>query len=184
MSITIIALPALLVNVIGPVITPVAASVIAGIGAGTIKKTVDVLNNRKIDTNEDNCTCNIIKDLMQKELKTTIVNKDTLIKTLQEHGAYIMESENDYVLCSIEDFTLKFEKNSTIETDPYYLTIEYRNGENKLDSLIENISSEYIQNVQEASYNKIKERIGENNFTIEEEEIYDDDTIVITVNLE
>ena len=49
---------------------------------------------------------------------------------------------------------------------------------------MQDIGNEYTINAQEVSYNKIKERLEEQNLDIENEEIYDDNTIVLTVNLE
>ena len=63
------------------------------------------------------------------------------------------------------------------------MQITYVSDKN-LNEFVENIASEYTANVQEVSYNKIKERLAEKNLEIYEEEIYDDNTIVLTVNLD
>ena len=52
------------------------------------------------------------------------------------------------------------------------------------DEKINDISSEYGMNVQEASYLSIVEKLKENNMEIEEETVEDDNTIVLTINLE
>ena len=46
------------------------------------------------------------------------------------------------------------------------------------------LNSEYAINVQEQSYNHIMEKLKDNNMTVEDEEIQEDNTIVITVNLD
>ena len=53
-----------------------------------------------------------------------------------------------------------------------------------VDDLVNDIGSEYCANAQEISYNKIKERLEKQNLTIDDEEIYDDNTIVLTINLD
>ena len=45
------------------------------------------------------------------------------------------------------------------------------------------MTSEYTMNAQEASYFKIKEKIEEKNYSIESEEVFDDNTIVLTINI-
>ena len=58
------------------------------------------------------------------------------------------------------------------------------NSDTELEDIVKDINDEYRANAQEISYNKIKERLEAQNLTIDEEEIYDDNTIVLTVNLE
>lgn len=67
---------------------------------------------------------------------------------------------------------------------PYTLEISYNKNLNASDELVQNLGMEYNANAQEASYNKIQERLRDQNLTIDEEEVYEDNTIVLTVNLE
>ena len=121
-----------------------------------------------------------LENLYNKEFSTTIMDKDVLLKTLKEHGATNIEENGNDITCDCEAFHLFFKKN---KDEAYTLKISYNNGY-KLDELVENLGNEYTSNAQEISYNKIKERLEEQNLEIEEEEIYDDNTIVLTVNLE
>ena len=63
------------------------------------------------------------------------------------------------------------------------MQISYVSDKN-LNEFVENIGAEYTANAQEISYNKIKERLADKSLEIYEEEIYDDNTIVLTVNLD
>lgn len=121
-----------------------------------------------------------LEEFCNKKLKTIIMDKDTLLKTLEEHGATnIIESCGD-ISCECDSFHLDFSKELN---GPYMLNISYKK-EDGLSELIADLSNEYSTNAQELSYERIKERLEIQNLKIEEEEVYDDNTIVLTVNLE
>ena len=76
---------------------------------------------------------------------------------------------------------LTFEKPSADK--PYNVRIsclEHNNAEEKLNDL----NGEYALNVQEDAYLHILDKLKENNMQIEQEEVMDDNTIVLTVNIE
>ena len=106
------------------------------------------------------------------------MDKKILFKTLEEHGVKNIVEEFGKIKGEIDTYQLSFEK---LEEDkPYFLTISYleqNNPEEKLNDL----SSEYAMNVQEESYLSIIEKLKENNMEIEEEEVLEDNTIVLTV---
>lgn len=122
----------------------------------------------------------VLEELFSKKFTTIIMDKETLLKTLEEHGATnIIESCGD-ISCECDSFHLDFYKE---ENAPYSLNISYKK-EDGVNELLTDLSNEYSTNAQEVSYEKIKERLEIQNLRIEEEEIYDDNTIVLTVNLE
>ncbi len=49
---------------------------------------------------------------------------------------------------------------------------------------INDLNSEYTMNVQESVYLKILDKLKSNNMQLESEEVEDDNTIVVTVNLD
>ena len=51
-------------------------------------------------------------------------------------------------------------------------------------NMVQDINTEYAMNVQEETYIKLKERLEEKHMEIEHEEVLDDDSIVITVNID
>ena len=69
------------------------------------------------------------------------------------------------------------------EKAQYFLIIKYLDDFN-VDLEVTSINNEYAINVQEQSYNQIIENLKNNNMEIEDEEIQDDNTIVITVNVD
>ena len=122
----------------------------------------------------------VLEKICNKEFKTIIMDRDALLKTLEEHGATdIMESQGD-ISCECEAFHLDFYKKIN---EPYTVRISYK-SEQGINELLTDLGNEYSTNAQEISYNKIMENIRTQNLTIETEEVYDDDTIVLTINLE
>jgi hypothetical protein len=141
----------------------------------------DINKNMEIKQNGDiHLNHKALDALYNKDFDTNIMDKALLIKTLEEHGATNIQDINDNIICDCETFHLEFTKQENL---PYKIKITYNNAYN-LDEFVDNIGNEYTSNAQEASYNKIKERLEEQNLEIEQEEIYDDNTIVLTVNLE
>ncbi len=115
-----------------------------------------------------------------KEYETIFNDKDLLIKTLQEHGVTDLELRNDNIYCKIEEFKLKFFKDANM---PYKFEITHCANVD-IEETINNLDSEYAKNVQEATYLKIKERLAKNNLQIDDEEILEDDSIMLTINLD
>ena len=175
MSCTVIAVPWLLYQAIGAVI---AASAATSIASKAVKKE---------EMQENDTTCeevNVItaKHFMEKSFETAFMDKDVLIKTLEEHGVVnINTTDFGRITGQVDSYTLSFEKPS--EDKPYFLTVtclDTDNAEEKMNDL----SSEYALNVQEEAYLSIIDKLKDNNMEIEEEEVLDDNTIVLTVNID
>ena len=63
------------------------------------------------------------------------------------------------------------------------MKISAKQSEN-IEEKVEDLNSEYALNVQEDTYLSVVENLKNNNMEIESEEVMDDNTIVLTVNLE
>ncbi len=155
MSITVTSIPILLLSEIVPELT------------GAIKY------HKGIETSN--------QDFKEINFDTIIMDKTILLKTLIEHEMQNIVEKDNRILCNCEDFYLEFYKIN--EEKPYNLKISCFEQKN-IKEFVNNISSQYSINTQEASYNKIKERLKEQNLEIEDEEVFEDNTIVLTVNLE
>lgn len=180
MSTTITAVPFLLITAANIAVTAGLTVISTGIAelpyiAKAVKEGLSSSEKIKIHLSEEEA-----EELFSKDFQTSFNNKDLLIKTLEEHGAENIQTDENYISCDCEELHLEFFKD---ENMPYFMRISYKNSDN-LDQLIDDINTEYRANAQEISYNKIKERLEAQNLSIEEEEIYDDNTIVLTVNLE
>lgn len=171
---------------------------LAWIVAGCISTGIEMTRNIKQQKEEEelkdyyllhNESSNVCEDVevisesnfLEKKLETPFMNKELLLKTLMEHGVENITEDYDKITGKVDNYALMFEK---IETDkPYYLTITYSANSN-FEEKVNDLNSEYALNVQEETYLNIVEKLKENNMQIEEEEVLDDNTIVLTVNLD
>ena len=109
------------------------------------------------------------------------MDKQTLLKTIEEHGVVDIIQNGENISCEYEGFNIEFSRENSQK--PYKIKISYVNEQN-LDGFVENIAVEYGANAQEISYNKIKERLEQHNLSISQEEVFEDNSIVLTVNLD
>jgi hypothetical protein len=181
MSITMTAVPIALFSTLEVVFTGVTLGAVAlNSAANAIKKNYQ-LNDNNFNIQYIHLEQNELNQLLKKEYKTTIMDSDTLIKTLEEHGATEIENKNGTIICTCEAFHLTFTKNT--ESEPYSM-IAIFNEEYGLDNLVQDLGEEYALNSQEVSYNTIKAKLEEQNLQISDEEVYDDNTIVLTIDLD
>ncbi len=166
MSVTVSAVPFMLIFALGRGIVDVTGAIASGLFSRTDKL--------HLEGDE-------LEEIFQHEFDTVIVDKKVLLKTLREHGATNFEEEPDGTIsCDCEAFRFTFHKRS--ENQPYTMTVAYNKAHNPVQ-IAQDIGSEYALNAQEISYNKIKERLAQQNLQISEEEVFDDNTIVLTVDL-
>lgn len=180
MSVSVSAVPFLLIYAVGSGIMSVTGAVISSQMARTSANAKNKMLNKSAEkfhlTDET-----LEEEIFNKEFPTAIVDKSTLVKTLEEHGAVNIQQSANTISCDCEAFHITFTKKE--EEKPYSMVITY-NNDHGLNELVDNLGTEYSANAQEISYNKIKERLEKQNLKIEEEEVFDDNTIVLTVNLE
>lgn len=124
---------------------------------------------------------NSANNITKREFISNLTDEDTLVKTLEDFGIEDITKTNNDILCCYGDLKLRFFKPT--ENSPYTIEIACQNTLG-INEVIKDITSEYSANAQEISYNTIKENLMKKNLLINEEEIYDDDSIVLTVNLE
>lgn len=183
MSCTVIAVPYALAWVVGAIATAVVNET-----AHNSKKQTNPHVNQDIvnlisnsDTNCDNDIVITEKHFIEKTFETPFADKNILLKTLEEHGVVNITEFDNGLSGEVDNYKLHFEK--TEENKPYNLRIsclEKDSAEEKIGDL----SSEYAMNVQEDAYLHIIDKLKENNMDIESEEVQDDNTIVLTVNIE
>lgn len=118
---------------------------------------------------------------IEKEFETPFTDKNLLVKTLEEHGVQGIEASEDFISGKVDNYKLQFTKYYGKEA--YTLRISCTEQENA-EEKVGDITSEYSMNVQEDVYLHILDKLKENNMQIEEETVEDDNTIVLTVNLD
>lgn len=120
------------------------------------------------------------KNKIVEKYETIYNDKALLLKTLYEHGVENLKEKNGEITCKIESFAFRFTKE---ENSPYIVEMSYDKNCSPEETL-DDISEEYALNVQEETYLKIKENLSKKNLQINHEEIMEDNTIVLTVNLD
>ena len=187
MSCTVIAIPFALAHVI-VALTTVATT--AAVSVGQLEKQnngfgIDDWGKNFSYKNEAECEdihTISVSDVVEKVYETPFMDKEILLKTIQEHGiCEITETFDGKITGKVDTFSLEFEQTSSDK--PYTLKITCNKKDNS-DEKVDDISSEYGANVQEAAYLSIVERLKENNMQIEDETVEEDNTIVLTINLE
>ncbi len=119
---------------------------------------------------------------IENEFETAFTDEKILNKTLQEHGCTDFQYyENGVFTCTLEGMNLEFSKESV---NSNYKMIVKCNEDELLKSFCEELSEEYTGNTQEETYNKIKDRLKQKNLEISQEELMEDDSIVLTINLD
>ena len=119
---------------------------------------------------------------IEKEFETGFMDKDLLVKTLSEHGIQdLSEDEFGKITGRLDGY--KFSLQKPADDKPYSLKISAKEGEN-IEEAANDLNSEYALNVQEDTYLSMIENLKNNNMDVESEEVMDDNTIVLTVNLE
>ena len=69
------------------------------------------------------------------------------------------------------------------DSEAYKLVIERVTDKSECEGLISDLNDEYGLNIQEITYKKILERIGSQNMRLESEEVLDDNSIVLTIEV-
>lgn len=127
-------------------------------------------------------------DVISKEYETVFADRELLLKTLEEHGVENIQINGDSLTGKMGGFRIDCyrEKQTAFdfkEAIPFNMKITADCSEEEITELINEFNAEYALNTQEENYIKIKERLEEQGLKIEEEEVYDDDVIVMTVNI-
>ena len=179
MSCTVVAVPFALAHLLGPIVVAAAAGAISATHANNnIENKIYEMENRFLEEVQHIQMCKLV----EKEFQTAFIDKNILLKTLEEHGVTgINEDLNGNISCNIENFNLNFNRNS--EQEAYLLKISCK-ATDSADNKVEDLNSEYTLNVQEDAYLNLLEKLKENNMEIENEVVEDDNTIVLTINLE
>ena len=181
MSCTVVAVPYALAWVIGAVATA-AASALENAHNRHMEEefgnTFDFLNDKNCNDDVHTITA---EHFMEKTFETPFMDETILTKTLEEHGVNNIAKWENGISGDVENYKLTFERASSDK--PYNLRItclEQDNAEEKVGDL----NGEYALNVQEDAYLHILDKLKENNMQIEQEEVMEDNTIVLTVNID
>lgn len=121
------------------------------------------------------------KYITARSLKTNLTNKDALLKTLEEHGAKNIQSDKLNIYCELNEMQFWYSKNN--EEGAYNLEVDKILNEDECTKLIEDLEAEYGLNIQDITYKKILERLKDKNMRLENEEVDEDNSIVLTIDI-
>ena len=121
------------------------------------------------------------KPVTSRTLKTNFTDRDILIKTLEEYGADNIESDKYNVSCNLFGMYFLYSKNNAQSS--YDLEINKITDEDGCTKILNDLKDEYSSNVQDVTYRRIIERIKSHNLRIESEEIDEDNSIVLTIDV-
>ena len=112
---------------------------------------------------------------------TNYTDKGILLNTLTEHGATELVENGDEISCKLFGMEMVYYKKDT--TCGYVLDITQVSNKGECEDVINDLNEEYGLNIQEMTYNKIKERLEQENMRLESESIMDDNSIVLTIDI-
>ena len=112
---------------------------------------------------------------------TNYTDKGVLLNTLYEHGAQEIKEKGYEVSCKLFGMEMVYYKNNNDEA--YTLDITQITSEQDCQNVIDELNEEYGLNIQEMTYNKIKERLDKSGMRIESETVEEDNSIVLTIEI-
>jgi len=121
-----------------------------------------------------------IEPVISKTLPTIYADRDTLLATLQKYGAAGVQVQGLDVACWIDGVQLNFTQPAPGVT--YELSFGEKDSRAVYDT-IRRLDEGYRSTVQEQTYENVKKKLDEKHFIIEDEEIMDDNSIVLTVSI-
>lgn len=111
--------------------------------------------------------------------QTVYTDYNTLTATLNEMGIKYSVSSVNSIYVDFDFVKYHFTRHNS--STHYLLTVE--ENQKSCETLIQHINSEYQRKVQEAAYMSIVNNCVESNSTIENEEVLEDGSIVLTINV-
>lgn len=121
-----------------------------------------------------------VEPVISQKLPTIYTDRDLLLNTIQKYGATQVQVRGLDVTCSIDGVQLEFQQTAPGAT--YELSFGQQNSHSVYET-IRRLDEGYRSTVQEKTYENVKKKLDEKNFVIEDEEIMEDNSIVLTVSI-
>jgi hypothetical protein len=104
-----------------------------------------------------------------------------LTRTLKEFGVNTIQGNNGDISCTVQGTHLTFRQNGD---SPFSVEIKNAPSLQDIYMYISDVDDEYKRCVQALVYEKLKQRAAQKNLTVETEEVLEDNSIVITLNIQ
>ncbi|AWI04597.1 hypothetical protein [Clostridium drakei] len=144
--------------------------------AELIKKIEKTAGRKILVTNS-----NVNTDSLElKSYPTSFKDENLLMKTLYDYGVNYSKQNYGIINCSLGSHSFKLIPNK----DSFYM-IQIENKDDLKDIFmnLNNLDEDYRRNVQNNTYENLKSKVEEKGYKIESEEIMEDNSIVITINI-
>jgi len=105
---------------------------------------------------------------------------ELLFRTLEAYGANPVR-RGDEIECRVEEAVMIFRR--TEEGSPYQAEIRNAADTRKIGEHLANLDDDYKRALQAAVYEKLMARVAEKRMRVESEEVLDDNSIVLTINV-
>jgi len=135
---------------------------------------IELIAGKKVFSVTDSFTENHV------QYPTNFRDGTMLMEALLEFGAKPVRRKNGQIICTIENSTLLF---TQTDEQPYQVEITNSPMLEDVYQYLSHIDEDYKRCVQTSVYEKLKSRAEEKNMIIEQEEILEDNSIVITLNV-
>lgn len=112
---------------------------------------------------------------------TNFRDEQVLMKTLREYGLRPDAIPDGGIVCGAGASTLRFHP---AEEGSYSVEIENTPNLQQMFQLLSNLDEDYKRGVQASTYEKLMSRIEEKSLVVESEEVLEDNSIVITLNVQ
>ena len=113
-------------------------------------------------------------------LETKFCDASLLMKTLQEHGIHVAQPDADHIVTEFDEAVITYSRAG--EGAPFMMEVRAIGDIECLLSELDAIEIEYKGNVQSYVYDRVTSHLPES-MSVESEEVLEDDSIVITVNV-
>lgn len=123
-----------------------------------------------------------IEPKIEGTLPTIYTDKELLEETLLKYGARKkLYRKNRTLICEMEEFTLEFRQKEP--GVPYELSFTGYKDTRAVYNAVRQLDEGYRSAVQEYTYVNVKKKLEEKSLTVENEEIMEDNSIVLTVTI-
>jgi hypothetical protein len=112
---------------------------------------------------------------------TNFRNEQLLVNTLNDYGLQPSVQTDGEVTCRVEQSTLRFRP---AEEGPFSVEVENAPNLQQVFQLLSTLDEDYRHAVQAAAYENLMGRVEEKNLVVESEEVLEDNSIVITLNVQ
>lgn len=113
-----------------------------------------------------------------QNVPTKFINQSLLMKTLDDHGIRFTQTDDNTIICDMNDSQIIYHRNS--QDEPFLMGVKGHFNMEQLMCNIKAIETEFDGNLQTYSYNRVMNNIPEG-MHLESEEILEDDSIIITL---